>query len=222
MKQLLSRVRPLHVRTSREVVEVVAILLAGFWALYVFVYENRIKPTLAPPIPSVSVTIRHTGNDGGLAVIRLDDTISNPGGMTVHFLGYALTVLASNVTATSSRQPATTDGLTNNLRAYYRYSRAVPVFREAFVTHSGDPRTPRDLVVEPGQTLKFNTEFYVPLKRFDHLTAWVNAVYTKSSATIPTTMTIKPSGLPQFTTRTTPTEFYGIGSPIADLDLKGE
>jgi hypothetical protein len=32
----------------RDVVEVVAIIAAGAWAFYIFAYENRIKPAMAP------------------------------------------------------------------------------------------------------------------------------------------------------------------------------
>ena len=35
--------------TMRSVVEIVAIVAAGFWALYVFAYEQRSKPASEPP-----------------------------------------------------------------------------------------------------------------------------------------------------------------------------
>ena len=133
--------RRLHAGRVREIVEVAAILLAGLWALYVFVYENRIKPALAPPTLSIDVQMRHVGNDGNLAVVRIDETIRNPGTTAVFFLGHAITVLGSNAIALKSSQPATADSTSNELQAYYRYTTPEPIFRDAFVTQQGDPKT---------------------------------------------------------------------------------
>lgn len=221
MMQRLFGLRPLHSRTLREIVEVVAILLAGIWALYVFVYENRIKPTLAPPTPSISVEMRHVGKDGELAVIRIDESIRNPGPAEVHFLAYSLTVIGSKVVGLASPRPPTAQPFENELQAYYAYSQKEPVFRDAFVTYLGDPRSGRGLFVEPGQTTTLSSEFYVPSHRFEHLTAWVVAVYSKSATKIPTTLRIKPSGLPQFE-KAVAAPTYQINAPIAELDLKAE
>ena len=49
-----------RVRIVRDVVEIVAILAAGFWAFYVFVYENRIKPSFSDPQVSVGATLEKT------------------------------------------------------------------------------------------------------------------------------------------------------------------
>lgn len=205
----------------RESAEVVAIVIAGLWALYVFVYENRIKPALAPPSPIIAVEMRHVGNDGDLAVIRLDETIRNPGAAAVYFLGYSVTVLGSNVIAPSSPAPATTQDFTNELEAYNTYSHAKPIYRDAFVTEEGTRGAGHGLYVQPGQTTAFSKEFYVPRRRFDHLTAWVVAVCTTSDASIPTTMTIKPPRLPSFHI-VSGVPAYRIAAPMADLDLKAE
>jgi hypothetical protein len=53
------------IRTIREVVEVVAILAAGFWAFYVFIYENRIKPLFSQPEINVSATMEKTSRHAG-------------------------------------------------------------------------------------------------------------------------------------------------------------
>jgi hypothetical protein len=210
-----------HARALREIVEVVAILLAGIWALYVFVFENEIRPALAPPAPTFDVEMRHVGDDRNLAVIRVEVTMRNPGTADVNFLGYSVTVLGSKVIGTASPLPAKSDAFNNELEAYTTYSKGEPVFRDAFVTQQGNPKTPRGLFLKAGQTTTFSNEFYVPKGRFDRLVAWLIANYTNSSATIPTQMIIKTSGRPAFITPQN-IPMYGIGAPLAALDLHAQ
>ncbi|HTX58346.1 MAG TPA: hypothetical protein VMH02_01630 [Verrucomicrobiae bacterium] len=198
-----------------------AILLAGLWALYVFVYDNHIRPSLAAPTPSFTVAMRHAGNDGGLAVIRLDETIRNPGPAEVNFLGYSITVIGSKIAPLASPRLVESGALESELAGYGGYSEREPVYRNAFVTAQGAPKSGEGLLVEPGQTTTIGKEFYVPRRRFDHLTAWLVAVYTRSEGEIPTTLTIEPSGLPRFRVpENVPTVF--VSTPIAELDLKAE
>jgi hypothetical protein len=213
--------RSRHTRTLRDAAEVAAILIAGVWALYVFVYENRIVPALEPPTPSIAIEMRHVGNDGNLAVVRLDETIHNPGPTEVHFLGYAVTVFGSRVVPSASMQAAKTGIGQNDLEAYNTYTTGVPIFREAFVSAQGNAKSTRGFDIEPTQTTAFSKEFYVPRNRFDRLEAWVGAVYVKSLDSIPTTLVIRPSGLAAFETPPG-ISTYRVAAPFAALDLKAE
>ncbi|HEY3675347.1 MAG TPA: hypothetical protein VGK84_05100, partial [Candidatus Tumulicola sp.] len=145
MRNKFFGLRPLHARTVREIVEVVAILLAGIWALYVFVFENEIRPAFEPPTPSFTVEMRHVGNDRNLAVIRVDVALRNPGMADVRFLGFSLTVLGSNVIDAASPRPASGDAYNNKLEAYNSYSTPEPVFRDAYVTSQGNPEAHQGL-----------------------------------------------------------------------------
>jgi len=208
----------------RDVVEVAAIILAGAWALYVFVYQNGIKPGLAPPSLSFSVAMRRVGDDGSLAVVRVDETIHNDGSVRAHFLGHSLTVFGSRVIALNSPAPATSKSYSNVLAAYFAYSKEQPVFRDAFVTQLGDPSTGVDMFVEPGETLQYNVEFYVPRGRFDRLTTYIASLFTKDDAKpTPTTMTIDRSGRPRFhisPRAALPTVEYN--AVVGEIDLKAK
>jgi len=208
----------------RDTVEVAAIVLAGAWALYVFVYQNGIKPGLAPPTLSFSVAMRHVGDDGNLAVIRVDETIRNDGTVRAHFLGHSLTVCGSRVMALKSPAPATANSYSNVLFAYYAYSKEQPVFRKAFVTQLGDPSTGVDLFVEPGETTQYNVEFYVPRGRFDRLTTFIASVFTKDDAKpIPTTMTIGSSGRTRFHVSPRATaSTVEYNAAVGEIDLKAK
>lgn len=218
MKERFLGIRPLHARTLRELIEVLAIVLAGLWALYVFVYENRIRPALQPPTPIFSVAMHHVGNDGGLAVVQVDESIRNPGSAAVYFLGHSLTVLGSNVIPLDSPAPEKPQPLKDELQAFYVYSHPRVVYRNAFVTLQGDPRAGSGLFLQPGQTATFSEDVYVPRRRFDHLTAWIRAAYLNTSTNVPTTLTVEPSGLPQFHWQGDVPVFQ-VSTAIAQLDL---
>jgi hypothetical protein len=86
--------------------------------------------------------MRRVGDDGNLAVIRVDETIHNDGSVRAQFLGHSLTVFASLVVALKARVPATSKSYSNVLAACYANSKEEPVFCSAFVTQVGDPSTP--------------------------------------------------------------------------------
>jgi hypothetical protein len=221
MRQRFLGLRPLHARTLREIVEVIAILLAGMWALYVFVFENEIRPAFAPPTPSFTVEMRHVGDDRNLAVVRVEVTLRNPGSADVKFLGYSLTALGSKVDGVASPRPAASDPFDNKLEAYNTYSKAEPVFRDAFVTSQGNPKASRGLFLNAGQTTTLFDEFYVPKGRFDRLVAWLISDYTNSGAIIPTQLAIKSDGRPKFTTDGK-SPIWSISAPLAALDLRAQ
>jgi hypothetical protein len=203
----------------RDRIEVIAIVLAGLWALYVFVYEKQIVPALTEPAPTFLVTMRHVGNDGSFAVIRLDEVVSNSGSQTVYFYGHSLTVLAGTVTPRRTGGQIYADPLANYSHAYFKYSKGVPVFRDAWVTREGNPAAHAGLDVLPGETTTRSSEFYVPRGKFDFLKAWIVASYSKYRSASVTTMKIEASGLPMFTGGP---HVYYIDEPVAQLDLKAE
>ncbi len=208
-----------HARTVRDLIEVVAIVLAGAWALYVFVYQNVILPGLADPTPTFLVTMRHVGNDGPFAVVRLEETVRNIGTVRVHFAGHSLTVLGMNVLPANAHATPPPPG--EPLSTYTRFTKPGVVYRDAFVTQLGDRAQRQDLFLEPGQQFTISHEFYVPKNKYERLVAWLIATYTKyDSATIPTKLTIRPSGLPRFVWNSS--ALLQAAEPVAELDLRAE
>jgi hypothetical protein len=66
------RLRPSHtIAIARDVIEIVAIIAAGAWAFYVFIYENRIKPSFAKPDINVTASIQRLGERNGMIAIGL-------------------------------------------------------------------------------------------------------------------------------------------------------
>jgi hypothetical protein len=214
-------VRRLHVRNARDVIEVFAILLAGAWALYVFVYENNVRPTLAPPSPVFTVEMHHVGNDGPLAVVRIDETIHNVGTVRVHFTGYSVTVFGMRIRPQAHPEVTTlaSDGGTNYV--YSDFGVRHVVYRYVMLTTLGDAKSPKDLFVEPGANVSFSDEFYVPRSDFDRLQAWLVGAFTKNdNHPVPTSIAFGRTGLPDFKSNDPDLEIYKV--PIAQLDLKAE
>jgi hypothetical protein len=179
-------------RAIRDVVEVVAIIAAGCWAFYVFVYDNRIKPSLADAHITVSATMQRVSQHDGLTAVRLKATSTNVSTVTGYFYGYAITVLGSRVTAASKpvAHAAPTPALTGEaLGPFFAVSNPVVVFGSAFITHLGNPTSQQGLDLAPGETNEREWIFYVPTHRFDLLDAFISIRYSKDGDTvIPTTL----------------------------------
>ena len=73
------RVAPPHrqIGLARDVVEIAAIILAGIWAIYVFVYTDKIEPYQKPSAPIVDASIAVVGAKGSLLAVQLTQSIRN-------------------------------------------------------------------------------------------------------------------------------------------------
>jgi hypothetical protein len=196
-----TRHRTFHIEQSplekaRLWIEIVAFGAAGFWALYIFVFQNVIVPAMAPPTPIITVTMKHVGDDGPLAVIQINEVFKNAGTVPVVFAAWATTVFGMTVIPVGAPQRASASAIENELHAYYRFSHAVTVFRDAHITYRGNSQSPYGLWLNPGQEQEMSHEFFVPRWRFPFLEARIVDVYSKDTTHIvPTTLTIDSSGL---------------------------
>ena len=73
-------------------VEVVAIIAAGLWALYTFVYEQRIKPLSEAPSFSVPTIIEQGSTVNGVAFLTIHKRLQNTGNIPVDIAAEALSV----------------------------------------------------------------------------------------------------------------------------------
>jgi hypothetical protein len=217
----MPRLKPWHTRVVRDAAEIAAIVLAGVWALYVFVFQNVVVPAMAPPTPTVTVTMKHVGDDGPLAVVQLTETFRNVGTTPVVYAAWATTVFGMNVIPENASQPASSSATENELEAFYRFSHPVPVFRYAIVTVQGNRASHYGFQLKPGQVVETSREFFVPKSRFRFLQARIAFFYSKDQVqVVPITLAIEPSGLarPRDTgTNSEQADFLG-----AELDLAAQ
>lgn len=78
-------------------VQTLAIVLAGAWAVYTFVYEAKIAPGLAPPSLSVTTKLERVGERDGVVAIRSTVTRTNVGQAEVRVLGLTYNVMGVKV-----------------------------------------------------------------------------------------------------------------------------
>lgn len=98
--------RELHVHSVpsagenlRTAVEVVAIVAAGIWALYTFVYEQRIKPLSEAPSFSVPTTVDQGPTVDGVAFLTIHKRLDNTGNVGVDIAAEAFSVYGEKLDA---------------------------------------------------------------------------------------------------------------------------
>lgn len=82
-------------------VEVLAILAAGLWALYTFVYEQRIKPLSEPPEFSVPTTVTQGPTTNGVVFLTIHKRLENTGNVAIDIAAEAFSVYGEKIVKSS-------------------------------------------------------------------------------------------------------------------------
>jgi hypothetical protein len=182
----------------RDIVEIVAIVAAGIWAFYVFVYENRIKPALLAPDVTITGTMQRVGTSRGLDAIRLQTVAHNVGTTAVKFLAYSVTIVGSHVVQSHRPWHPIHSANSDQFVLHYRIVNPAVVYRLAYLTHDVDSRTTAGLHLQPGGINSDDELFYVPSGRYDRLTAiFAGRLMREDAPPQRTTLTIRANGMPQ-------------------------
>lgn len=182
------------ISTIRDIVEIVAIIAAGCWAFYVFVYENRIKPSFATPDINVTATMQQLSTRNGLTAVRLSVTLHNVGTVTARLLALVVNVNGQRVVAEIRRPHNSNLGIDYDSSNYFRLGAPIAVYTWAYLTRQGDPSSQHGTELDPGGSIENDRIFYVPRGRFDLLTLGIDAPYTKYDETIPTSLVFQANG----------------------------
>lgn len=70
----------------RDLVEVIAILAAGAWAIYTFIYEQRIVPASQPPSVTLTGSLQRIAERGGMVQMEYRATLRNTGHTRVYVI----------------------------------------------------------------------------------------------------------------------------------------
>jgi hypothetical protein len=170
------------IRIVRDLVEIVAILAAGFWAFYVFIYENRIKPSFADPQIRFVASMEKTSERSGAVGVLLKTEVQNTGSVRFYTVGYAVTVLGSRFSLSTRPMPPARTSVSEDTHTYFTLSPFTPVYGFGYLTELGNPNSPHGGELEPGGVLDQEQTFYIPAGRFDVLKTHINACYAKSDA----------------------------------------
>lgn len=102
--------RELHVHSVqtraeqiRTAVEIVAIVAAGIWALYTFVYEQRIKPLSESAEFSVPTTVTQGPTVNGVVFLKIHKRLENTGNVPIDIAAEAVNVYGEKLESSKIR-----------------------------------------------------------------------------------------------------------------------
>jgi hypothetical protein len=182
------RSEPYHVRiledrwtTVRHVVEAVAILAAGLWAFYIFVYQEKIKPAGQPAALNTAITIRTLGHNTRRDILGLRISLHNSGQTEIDIAADGYDIWGERyATTVSQRTQRKRDQVVGDRDLRMESRTFVHGFMElrdmAIGGHVGN-----HIVLEPGDNETFEDVVAVPHGLYDLFYARVIAVPIKTS-----------------------------------------
>jgi len=180
MRFMLGRHEGNHaVATVRDVIEIVAILAAGFWALYVFAYEQRIKPASEPPALLMTGSVHKLGEHNSLIQLEYTGAARNIGHSEVHLIAEGF--VAEGLTYTSRGVPHV-DRPHGGLSTYERDARVASrtvVYRIVELTKFVKKDYGSSFGLSPGEEVPFSGIFLVKAGEFDSVALYGSVAYTK-------------------------------------------
>lgn len=189
-------------RTSLErvnsLVQTLAIVGAGAWGVYTFVYEARIKPSLEPPSVSVKTDLVKAGERDDHVAIRSTVTRTNVGQTSVRVLGLSYNVVGLNArfsTGAGSERPKDLPEREAAFEASLTRSASVGIAKDyeqggeggevilregvLFAGATELAAEPSDL--NPGETVSRDVVVYADRSRFDSVRFEVSLAYEKET-----------------------------------------
>ncbi|AMB47042.1 hypothetical protein [Methylobacterium sp. AMS5] len=182
--------RGLGLEGANTLVQTLAILGAGAWGVYTFVYEARIKPGLAPPSVSVKTDLARVGVRGDRVAIRSTVTRTNVGQAGVRVLGLTYTVVgirtrfSESSDDTAAREAAFRASLSGTAnvdaaRDYVRESGGMPILRQGLLFSGATPLPSEPSDLNPGESVSRDVIVYADRKTFDAVRFEVRLAYAK-------------------------------------------
>jgi hypothetical protein len=173
--------------TLNSAVQTLAIVLAGAWGVYTFVYEAKIAPGLAPPSVSVTSTLERVGQRGDLVAIRSTVTRTNVGQAEVRVLGLTYNVVGvrtrfGEAPAAGAMPEQLPRSSTIAQARYYDEPEGGEVILRHGVLFEGAPALPSERsALNPGEAVSRDLIFYADPSRFDSIRFLVELSYARMS-----------------------------------------
>ncbi len=176
-----------NMETLNSAVQTLAIVGAGAWAVYTFIYEAKIAPGLAPPSVSVTSALEKVGQRGDLVAIRSTVTRTNVGQTGVRVLGLTYNVVGVKMrfveAPAANPLPEDLPGSSTVAEArYYDEPESGEVILRHGILFEGAtalPSSPSGL--NPGEAVSRDLVFYADPTKFDSIRFVVSLSYAKLS-----------------------------------------
>jgi hypothetical protein len=206
---------------ARDLIEIVAILAAGFWAIYVFAYEQRIKPAGEPPSVLLSGTLARLGERNGLVQLKFKGSVRNTGHGNVSLV--ALGFVADGLRYTSSGTPDSrrlSPGSTLFQRDARVDSRTL-VYRRTELTRFVDKKYGGGITLSPGVEIPYSGIFLVKSGEFDAITFYGSAAYAKvaTDGEYPTRIAYTGDGAITFDSLNQDPNYYSLEVTLDQITL---
>jgi hypothetical protein len=206
---------------TRDLIEIVAILAAGIWAIYVFAYEQRIKPAAQPPSVLISGSLHKLGERNGLVQLGYKGTLRNTGSTGVSLIALGFTAVGFRY---ATRGTPVLSTLAPGATLYQRDARVSArelVYRATELERFVDRRYGGDLTLSPGEEIPFSGIFLVKRGEFDSITFYGSAAFTKIAkiGAYPTTIGYTRDGAVTFDSPNHDPNFHALEVTLDQLTL---
>jgi hypothetical protein len=169
-----------------NLIQAFAILLAGCWAVYTFIYQQQIQPTLEPPALTVDCRLEKVGTQGDVTAIKATITRKNVGHQGIRILGLAhnLHAVKQNLKSAAIHdtpiEPLQTDKAAFLSNRYVGPAlRDEVVARGASLFHGGTTLEASVSELNAGESLSRDLLFYVDHQQFDSARIKIQLIYQK-------------------------------------------
>ncbi len=167
--------------TLRHVVEAVAIVAAGVWAFYTFIYQEHIKPANEPAALDVGVSVQRLGRDAHREILEATLRLRNSGKTEIDIAADALNVWGDRFADRQrSRQMNKGYGLRDDFDEPKISRRLLDSFAELRDAAVGGHRG-NHIVLEPGASYDFGDVIVLPRGAYELIHAQGIAVPVKTS-----------------------------------------
>lgn len=181
MLRILLRRHEAHTAIAkvRDIIEVIAIVAAGAWALYVFAYEQRIKPASEPAALLLTGTVHRIGEHKGLIQLEYNESARNIGQNEVYFIAEGFVAQGLTYAEKSALSIDRRDvGLSVFERDAHVALRTV-VYRAVELTNLVQRNYSGSFSLAPGQAVPFSGIFLVKAGEFDSVAFYGSIAFTK-------------------------------------------
>ncbi len=175
----------------RHIVEVVAIVAAGLWGFYVFIYQERIKPAGEPAALVPSVVVERLGRDAHRDVLRVSLRFRNTGKGEIDIAADAFNIWGDRY---GSRPVVATEDTPN----HRVYANTVPLVsthlletRSELRQSAQGGRKGYNFVIESGASNDMSYVIVIPRGTYDLIRAQVIAVPVKFPVSSPVRVTMQ-------------------------------
>lgn len=168
--------------TLSSILQIIALLTAGGWAFYTFVYEEQIKPAAEPINVTSDLSLEQMGEKNGFVAVRARILMRNNGKTAATVLGYTLNAAGIRLQLSAQPLPKTDDDTGSFLRyrsKYWREAGRELTTSIGMLTKEADAKAENHFGLPPGAEYFVDHTLYIDSRRFDALGVQLNFYYIK-------------------------------------------